>query len=323
MTKRNDLLPAKVHGEGGVAQLLETMKPQLATALARHLDPNRFVRVALTTLQRTPALLRCTKESFFGSLMECAQLGLAAARAGGGSSEWRLRGAPPRGLAPDGACGRAYLIPYGDKCQLVPGYRGLLELMRRSGDVLDCYSEVVREGDHFEVVKGLHRDLIHEPATGNEEAPITHVYNVAILKNGLTRFEVMTFNEVEKIRKDSKSGNSGPWKNSWSRMALKTVLRRHANWLPSSAELRQAMALDDRQFEAARPREPDVLDISALEITAPPAPKKVRKNGNGNGKPKVSKELPAARAAADEAGLLWQEGDSVDMLREAVETAAK
>ena len=301
MTKRNDLLPAKVHGEGGVAQLLETMKPQLATALARHLDPNRFVRVALTTLQRTPALLRCTKESFFGSLMECAQLG----------------------LEPDGAFGLAYLIPYGDKCQLVPGYRGLLELMRRSGDVLDCYSEVVREGDHFEVVKGLHRDLIHEPATGNEEAPITHVYNVAILKNGLTRFEVMTFNEVEKIRKDSKSGNSGPWKNSWSRMALKTVLRRHANWLPSSAELRQAMALDDRQFEAARPREPDVLDISALEITAPPAPKKVRKNGNGNGKPKVSKELTAARAAADEAGLLWQEGDSVDMLREAVETAAK
>jgi len=273
-------LPAKIHGEGGVASLLDKMKPQITTALARHIDPDRFVRVALTTLQRTPALGRCTKESFFGSLMECAQLG----------------------LEPDGVFGLAYLIPYGDKCQLVPGYKGLLELMRRSGDVLDCYSEVVREGDRFEVRKGLHRDLIHEPASGNEAAPVTHVYNVAVLKNGVSRFEVMTCDEVEAIRKRSKAGKSGPWVTDWSEMAKKTVLKRHSKWLPASAELRQALAVDDREYE----REPKRLDISTLDIdTVPPVAITAEQQ-----------ERDKLRSMLDERRIQWIDSDSIADLRE-------
>jgi len=277
-------LPAKIHGANGVADMLDKLKPQITTALARHVDPDRFVRVALTTLQRTPALGRCTKESFFGSLMECAQLG----------------------LEPDGVFGLAYLIPFGDQCQLVPGYKGILELMRRSGDVLDCYSEVVREGDRFRVLKGLHRDLIHEPASGNEAAPVTHVYNVAVLKNGVSRFEVMTCDEVEAIRKRSKAGKSGPWVTDWSEMAKKSVLKRHSKWLPASAELRQALTVDDREYE--REREPRTLDITSMEI-APPSSVAVESRAE-------QKERDVLRLQLDERKIKWLDDDAVEDLRE-------
>jgi recombination protein RecT len=59
-----------------LAQKIEQMKPEIARALPRHLNPDRVARIAVTVMRRTPKLAECTPESFLGALMTCAQLGL-------------------------------------------------------------------------------------------------------------------------------------------------------------------------------------------------------------------------------------------------------
>ena len=103
----------------------DNIKAQFALALPKHLDAERFTRIAITALTRTPKLQDCTQESFFRCLLD-----LSAA-----------------GLEPDNR--RAYLIPYGKECTLIISYMGLIELIRRSGDVNSIRAEIVCERDGF------------------------------------------------------------------------------------------------------------------------------------------------------------------------------
>ena len=91
--------------EGGVEQLLSSMSKQVELALPQFIKPERFMRVMLTQIRATPKLLDCSKESFLGAMMDCAQLG----------------------LEPGSALGHAYLVPYKNTCTLVTGYKGVVE----------------------------------------------------------------------------------------------------------------------------------------------------------------------------------------------------
>src|ERR1700733_5345712 len=113
----------------GVQQTLEGMKAQFAMALPDHIKPESMVRVALTAVQNTPKLLECDRNSFFLAVLRAAQLG----------------------LEPDGILGQAYLIPYGEQVQLIPGYKGLIDLARRSGEVSNIIAKEVCRNDEFSV----------------------------------------------------------------------------------------------------------------------------------------------------------------------------
>lgn len=208
-----------------------SMKAQLAAALPRHMTPDRMIRIVSTEIRKTPELANCDMQSFIGAVVQCSQLG----------------------LEPGNALGHAYLLPFGNgksksgqsNVQLIIGYRGMIDLARRSGQIVSISARTVRQGDSFHFEYGLNENLTHIPSE-NEDSPITHVYAVARLKDGGVQFEVMTHNQIEKVRALSKASQNGPWVSHWEEMAKKTVIRRLFKYLPVSIEMQKAVILDEK-----------------------------------------------------------------------------
>jgi recombination protein RecT len=92
---------------------------QMQRALPSHLTAERMARIALTEVRRVPKLALCDQNSFMGAIMTCCQLG----------------------LEPGSALGHAYLIPFENtkkrivEVQLILGYKGMIDLARRSGQI--------------------------------------------------------------------------------------------------------------------------------------------------------------------------------------------
>ena len=209
---------------------------EIAKALPKHLTPDRFLRVAMTALTKTPKLADCDQGSFFSALLTLSQYG----------------------IEPDGR--RAHLIPFENRrrgvieCQLIIDYKGLAELAMRSGLVSTLHADVVREGDVFDYSAGeLTRHVpffLRVDADKPKDAgAVFAVYALARFKDGTSKCEVMSLDEVDLIRKRSKSGASGPWVTDFVEMAKKTAFRRLSKWLPISAEIRDAMEADDDRYD--------------------------------------------------------------------------
>jgi recombination protein RecT len=206
----------------------DSFRQAVAAALPKHLTPERFIRVAITAITRTPKLAQCDQASFFGALLTLSQYG----------------------IEPDGR--RAHLIPFENRkrgvteCQLIIDYKGLAELAMRSGLVSYLHADTVCEADEFQVNLGeITKHVIDYRKPRGE---VYAAYAVCRFKDGATKAEVMTRDEVEAIRKRSRAGTSGPWVTDWAEMAKKTAFRRLSKWLPLSADLRQAIEVDDDQF---------------------------------------------------------------------------
>lgn len=206
----------------------EEMRDQFARALPTHLTADRFARVAITALTRTPKLADCTP----ASLMKCL-LDLSA-----------------MGLEPDGR--RAHLIPFENRklgiveCTLIVDFKGLVELIRRSGDVVSIRSETVCTKDEFEWTNG---EVMHSVNWREDRGEMQAVYAEAVMKSGEKQSAVMTKKEVEAIRARSRSGTSGPWVTDFGEMAKKTVVRRLSKMLPLSSEIIRHVERDDDQFQ--------------------------------------------------------------------------
>ncbi len=240
MAKHNELkdkLAEKANGKGTkppaaagsdpaqtVYQYLEKMKPQIERALPKHLDADRLARIALTTIRTTPKLLNCKLPSLMGAVMQAAQLGLE-----------------PNIL------GHCYIIPYKKEATFLIGYRGMIELARRSGNIESIYAHEVREHDDFAYELGLEPKLEHRPALEDRGA-IIGAYAVAKFPGGGYQFDFMPVEEIEKRRQRSAAANSGPWQTDYVEMAKKTVIRRMFKYLPVSVELMQGVE------EEAEPR---------------------------------------------------------------------
>lgn len=197
----------------------DKMREQFAAALPKHLTPERFCRVAITALSRTPKLAECTQESFFRCLLDLSAFG----------------------LEPDGR--RAHLIPYGNQCTLILDWKGIAELALRSGLIAKLHADIVCENDEF--AYDLGEIKTHKIDFKQPRGAMYAVYALAVTKDGQTFVSVMHKEEVEAIRKRSRAGNSGPWQTDYNEMAKKTAFRRLAKWLPLSAEFRDALDKDD------------------------------------------------------------------------------
>jgi len=144
----------------------------------------------------------------------------------------------------------AYLIPYGNSVQFQIGYKGLIKLARRSGEVLTISAELVFAGDDFDVQFGSERSIKHIPdfdVDRTDYSKVTHAYATAKLTNGEVQFAVMTRKELDKIQSTVKSSSTdSPWKQWPERQAIKTVLKRLTQLLPSSTDdvLQRAVQLD-------------------------------------------------------------------------------
>lgn len=212
-----------------VMGLLEQMKGEIARCLPKHLTPERMARIAMTELRKTPKLQECDPLSFIAAIMQASQLGLEP-----------------------GILGSCYLIPFNNnqtgkvECTFMPGYRGFLDLARRSGQIVSLVARAVYSNDEFSYEFGLKEDLTHKPAM-NDRGELVAVYAVALLKDGGHQFDVMSKKDVDIIKNQSKSKNNGPWVTHYEEMAKKTVLRKLFKWLPCSVEMQKAVSLDELQ----------------------------------------------------------------------------
>lgn len=142
------------------------------------------------------------------------------------------------GIEPDSR--RAHLIPYGDQCSFIVDYKGIAEMLRRNRDVVSIHCDVVGANDHFEVRFGTRGILDHVPSLRDRGAPVC-AYSWVKLPDGTEEYDIMGFDEIEAIRRRSKTPDDGPWKTDWPEMAKKTVFRRHSKMLPLSPQTRDAL----------------------------------------------------------------------------------
>lgn len=215
-------------GKKSIQDLIKTMAPEIKKALPSVLTPERFTRMVLSALSTNPKLGACTPMSFLGAMMTAAQLG----------------------VEPNTPLGQAYLIPYKnkgvDEVQFQLGYKGMIDLAYRSGQVSTIQAHTVYENDKFDYALGLEPKLEHIPADG-ERGKATHYYAVVRMKDGGYCFAVMSREDVVRhAEKNSKAyGGFSPWKTHFDEMAKKTVLKRALKYAPLKSEFVRATVQDE------------------------------------------------------------------------------
>jgi recombination protein RecT len=227
-----------------LVQVVQRMQPEIARALPKGMDADRMARLALTVIRQTPALANCTAASFSGALLTAAALGLEP-----------------------GVDGEAYLVPYGDECTFIAGYKGYSKLFFQHPLARHLDAQAVHANDYFDYEYGLDPYLKHKPAAG-DRGPAVAFYAVASLTTGAKFFTVLSPEEVTKIR-----GASGKRRASISDpmhwMERKTALRQLFHLVPKSTALAQAIVADERTgTELAAEKIPEA--ITAGEVTTPP-----------------------------------------------------
>lgn len=220
--------PAKAGGKKGITDLIRVMAPEIQKALPSVLTPERFTRMVLSALSTNQQLQECTPASFLGAMMTAAQLG----------------------VEPNTPLGQAYLIPYRNhgtmEVQFQLGYKGMLDLAYRSGEVSTVQAHTVCENDRFDYALGLEPRLEHVPARCDRGEAI-YYYAVIKMKDGGFCFAVMSREEVEAhAKKYSKAYSSGytPWKTNFDEMAKKTVLKKALKYAPMKSDFVRGMSQD-------------------------------------------------------------------------------
>ena len=219
----------KLTSNMSISDIVKALGPELKKALPSGLTYERFVRISLSALNNTPELKNCTPMSFISALLNAAQLG----------------------LEPNSPLGQAYLIPYKQKnqlfCQFQIGYKGLIDLAYRSGQIQTIQAQVVYENDFFEYEYGLNPVLVHRPAFSDRGEPV-YFYGLYKAINGGFGFSVMSKAEMDAFATAYSKGigsSYSPWKTNYSDMARKTVIKQALKYAPIKTEVQKDLLTDE------------------------------------------------------------------------------
>ena len=208
---------------------IKSMEGEIAKALPSVITKERFSRIVLSAVSSNPKLASCTPSSFLGAMMSSAQLGLEV----------------------NTPLGQAYILPFQNKgvleAQFQLGYKGLIDLAYRSGEVELVQAHIVYANDKFECEYGLEPKLTHVPADSDRGEAIK-VYAMFKTKSGGYGFEVMSMDDVKRhAQKYSKSFGSSysPWATSFEEMAKKTVLKKCLKYAPLKSDFVRAVVQDE------------------------------------------------------------------------------
>ena len=212
-----------------IQDMVKAMMPEIKKALPTVLTPERFTRIALSALNNNPELGKCTPISFLAALMNAAQLG----------------------LEPNTPLGQAYLIPYKNKgtleCQFQIGYKGLIDLAYRNGQMQTIQAHSVYANDEFFYEYGLEPKLIHRPAF-SERGELVYFYGTFRTVNGGYGMAVMSKADMDiHARTYSKAYDSAYslWKSRYEDMAKKTVIKRTLKYAPIKTDFQRALSMDE------------------------------------------------------------------------------
>ena len=240
------------------SSFLDKLKPQIALALPKHMNPDRMARLALTAFSTTPALQECSSQSIAASIMTASQLGLEP-----------------------GVQGQGYLIPYKKTCTFVPGWKGLVDLVARSGRAT-VWTGAVYPGDKFEFQLGDSPFCRHIPGDSGDEQPFTHVYAIGRVRDSaMPVIEVWTRAKVEKhLKRYNKVGDrhyARDGENNFEMYARKVSLLQVLKYMPSSIELANAITVSQASedgrgvvLEGDFVHVQDHVDPETGETSAPP-----------------------------------------------------
>lgn len=277
---------AKEAGGSNVLAFFENNKTALQQILPRHMTPERMLRVSLNALRTTPKLMECTVQSLFGAVVFCAQYG----------------------LEPNTPLGHMYLIPFRNnrkkitEVQAIPGYKGLIDLARRGGEVSSITAHMRYAKDRWDLRLGTENKLIHHPVDGDRGA-IMGAYAVAHMKEGGEPiFEYMTATEIMKIRDGSQGYRAAvkfaeklkregrgdgtpihPWEQHPEQMSRKTAIRRLANYLPMSVDLSDLLTLDNAAHDGRSQNLDRVILEGDFSVVPDPEPDPGDEGDGGDG----------------------------------------
>lgn len=237
-------------------EIIKSQWHKVEAVMPKHLSSERLYQLTISTINHEPKLAEADITTLLSCVMKCSALGLEPS-------------------AVDGL-GRAYILPFRNgkrgttEATFILGYKGMIDLARRSGEIASIAARAVYEGDAFEYEFGLDEKCKHTPqAIERTPDKLTHVYVVAKFKDGGYYLDVMTRAEVEAIRKRSKAGNSGPWVTDYEAMAKKTVVRRAFPYLPVSIEAQAAASADETSggYEGALGYAPIIEEVEPAEAS--------------------------------------------------------
>ena len=237
---------------------LANQQRSLQSVLPDHIDVKSFCRLAVMAVQRAPSLLEADRSTLFAALQQCAV----------------------DGLIPDGR--EAALVEFNRKdkktnqwaktVQYMPMVSGILKRVRQSGKIKSITARCVyREDDFAYWIDEDGEHLTHKPSFHLESRGDMYlVYAVAKMDNGESVVEPMSLEEIEKVRKSSKSPDKGPWKEWFERMAEKTVLHRIGRRLPNSAEIAEMVNREKWLYDHDGKETPALLETTGGEQAALP-----------------------------------------------------
>lgn len=241
-----------------IFEKIQRQQEVVAKALPGGMDAERFIRMVLTEVRRTPKLAQCDPATLIGAMMLSAQTG----------------------LEPGGPLGQAFLIPRWSgrrkvmECQFQIGYKGYVQLAARSGVTL--IARTVREGDAFDWQYGTDEFIHHRPVLDSVGKSVAW-YAIGQFADGRKPvFVVIDRNATEAAKNAGAAGDRGPWSTHYEAMGEKTAANRLQRWLPLSTDVATAVAADGLVVagpvasldEAANAALPDDDPAEAIEADA-------------------------------------------------------
>jgi recombination protein RecT len=237
MKKRNAIVLKGARGTEKVGNWINDNRAQVALQIPKGVDADRLARVFLSEVGGNSDLMKCSPRSLIGAFLQASQYGLEIG----------------------GHLGQAYMVPFGNKAQLLIGYKGLVALAYRSGMVSTIHAYDVREADDYEPpMLGTSPRIVHMPARDRVDSKLVAAYAVVRMRGSDSpHIEWMWLDEILAIKERSRGseGRNSPWNTELPMMARKTALRRALKVVPMAAEssgLHNALSVDENAGESAQ-----------------------------------------------------------------------
>ena len=224
------VVPQSKNPVAAFSGFLDKLKPQMALALPKHMTADRMARLALTAFSTSPQIQNCDQKTIAASIMTAGQLGLEP-----------------------GVNGAGYLIPYGKTCTFVPGWKGLVDLVSRSGRGT-VFTGVIFKDQGYTFVDGARRDLIiHNETDMEDPEDITHAYAIGWVKDAaMPIIELWRVSKIAKHRdKYNKVGTRHYSYRDWEMYCRKIPLLQVLKYMPCSIEVANAISISN-SAEAGR-----------------------------------------------------------------------
>ena len=228
--KSTQMTPKQVLINNFTSTISKYEQKNLAELLKTHnISPSQFKNIVVNEVKKSEQMQQAflhNPASLFASILLCAELG----------------------LNPSADVGEFYFLPFGKKITPILGYKGVINLILRSGEISKIWSEIVYEDDDFEYELGLEPKLTHIPNLERDNKNIKYVYAVAKLTNGELIFKVMSKKEIMEIVQMSKYPNQlyGSNKDPQGWMYKKTVIKQLSKTLPKDYYGKRGLSVDDK-----------------------------------------------------------------------------